>query len=194
MLRSILTTITATAWCVLSAQTYIAMPVSQNPPFGVSANEVYVEFVPPTMTIGGDLVVTGGSGSYTYLWKHGSTEIGREASIEISEAGVYELNISDACDCLQRVVFTVNPASVEGVGTSEVSVYPNPASDRLTVSGMSLVQVSIVSMSGKLVAVHSGFGRDARADIDVSGLPAGEYIVNLVGENHKVVTRKIVKQ
>ena len=66
--KNVLLTAFAMTSCALAAQTYIPMPVSQNPPFEVSTNEVFVEFMSPSMTIGGSVVVTGGSGNYSYRW------------------------------------------------------------------------------------------------------------------------------
>lgn len=179
---------------MLNAQTHIPMPVSQNPLFEVSTNEVTVEFAAPQMTIGGDVIVAGGSGTYTYRWCRGSEEISTEAVLTIDEAGVYDLYISDACDCMQHVTFTVQAASVEGVGGDKIALYPNPVTDYLTVAGLRLRQVCVVSMDGALVAVHSDFAPGTTTQINLSTLPAGEYVVNCVTENRDVVTAKIVKK
>ena len=194
MRLKILLTIIATLSMMLSAQTRIPMPVSQNPLFEVSTNEVTVEFAAPQMTIGGDVIVAGGSGTYSYRWCRGSEEISTEPVLTISEAGVYDLYISDAFDCMQHVVFTVQAASVEGVGLDKIALYPNPVTDCLTVSGLRLRQVCVVSMGGALVAVHGDFAPGTTTQIDLSSLPAGEYVVNCVTENNDVVTGKIVKK
>ena len=192
--KNVLLTAFAMMSCALAAQTYIPMPVSQNPPFEVSTNEVFVEFVSPSMTIGGSVVVTGGSGNYSYRWYSGSEEIGSEASITIDAAGVYDLRVSDTCDCMQQVRFTVTSASVEGLEAGKAAVYPNPVADRLVVRGEDIKQVCVVSAAGALVAVRTGFEPGSQVDIDMSMLPAGEYIVNCVTTRHNVLTRKIVKQ
>ena len=184
----------AAASLMLSAQTRIPMPVSQNPPFEVSTNEVTVEFAAPQMTIGGDVIVAGGSGTYSYRWCRGSEEISTEAVLTIEEAGVYDLYISDTCDCLQHVTFTVQAASVEGVGGDTVALYPNPVTDYLTISGLRLRQVCVVSMAGALVAVHGDFAPGTATQVDMTSLPAGEYVVNCVTENRDVITAKIVKK
>ena len=177
-----------------NAQTLITMPVKQNPPFEVSVKEVFLEFVAPSITIGGDVVVTGGSGSYSYRWYSGSDKIGDDALLTIEEAGVYDLYIDDTCDCVQRVSFIVTPSSVEGVGTDFAGVYPNPVDDRLVISGIKAVQVNILSIAGQLESVYADFGDEEQIELNVSALPAGDHIVNIVTSEHKVVTKKIVKK
>ena len=95
---------------------------------------------------------------------------------------------------MQQVRFTVTSASVEGVEAGKAAVYPNPVADRLVVRGEDIKQVCVVSAAGALVAVRTGFETGSQVDIDMSMLPAGEYIVNCVTTRHNVLTRKIVKQ
>ena len=65
-----------TAWAlaavvsVCAAQTIVRMPVKQNPIFAVSTNKV--ELTMPTdgggVILGGNVVIEGGSGNYSYRW------------------------------------------------------------------------------------------------------------------------------
>ena len=177
------------------AQTRIEMPVNQNPPFEVSVSEVILDFTAPSMTLGGDVVATGGSGSYIYRWYNGEKEIGTDATLVITEPGEYKLDIKDACDCLNTVIFSVKSASVEGVETEGFALYPNPIKDKLTIKAgeIDLRQVNIVSVSGRLLLVATDFDLKDENEIDLSSLPGGEYIVNCVVGDNNVITRKVIK-
>lgn len=177
------------------AQTRIEMPVKQNPPFEVSVSEVILDFTAPSMTLGGDVVATGGSGSYIYRWYNGEKEIGTDATLVITEPGEYKLDIKDACDCLNTVIFSVKSASVEGVETEGFALYPNPVKDKLTIKAgeIDLRQVNIVSVSGRLMLVATDFDQKGENEIDLSSLPGGEYIVNCVVGDNNVITRKVIK-
>ena len=177
------------------AQTRIEMPVKQNPPFEVSVSEVILDFTAPSMTLGGDVVATGGSGSYIYRWYNGEKEIGTDATLVITEPGEYKLDIKDACDCLNTVIFSVKSASVEGVETEGFALYPNPVKDKLTIKAgeIDLRQVNIVPVSGRLLLVAIDFDQKDANEIDLSSLPGGEYIVNCVVGDNNVITRKVIK-
>ena len=177
------------------AQTRIEMPVKQNPPFEVSVSEVILDFTAPSMTLGGDVVATGGSGSYIYRWYNGEKEIGTDATLVITEPGEYKLDIKDVCDCLNTVIFSVKSASVEGVETEGFALYPNPVKDKLTIKAgeIDLRQVNIVSVSGRLMLVATDFDQKDENEIDLSSLPGGEYIVNCVVGDNNVITRKVIK-
>jgi hypothetical protein len=76
-----------------------------------------------------------------------------------------------------------------------VSIYPNPASDLVTISNSQNVQnatISIINSNGK--TVMSSANRSGRKlNVNISSLPPGSYFVQLLN-NGKVSTLKFVKQ
>ena len=74
----------------------------------------------------------------------------------------------------------LNPGQSIGVGTPTesgpaptlVSLYPNPASSRVTVESQGRIQIEVIDAPGRRVARAAG--RD-RAEIDVSRLARGVY-------------------
>lgn len=78
---------------------------------------------------------------------------------------------------------------------SELSIYPNPVADVLTIANpnnVNLKSVSITDLNGrtiKSIALES----DTDATVDVSDLSAGVYLVTVADDNGKV-TKKIVKE
>jgi len=76
-----------------------------------------------------------------------------------------------------------------------ISIYPNPASDLLTISNSQNIQnatISIINSNGK--TVMSSANRSGRKlNVDISSLSPGSYFVQLLNDG-KVSTLKFVKQ
>ncbi|MCR4811248.1 MAG: fibronectin type III domain-containing protein [Bacteroidales bacterium] len=87
------------------------------------------------------------------------------------------------------------PQGIDGVNASySVSVYPNPATNHVTVSVEGLTgkaQVSVVDMSGRTV-MSSAMEGDAM-QLNVTKLAQGTYFVRIEGENISTVRKLVVK-
>ncbi len=73
-----------------------------------------------------------------------------------------------------------------------ISVFPNPATDYLNITGLSdnVQAISMYSITGALVQeIRTNVNR-----IDVSGLQAGVYFLSIVDAEGEVMTQKFVKQ
>ncbi len=86
------------------------------------------------------------------------------------------------------------PASVEAnTTTSAVKIYPNPATDRLIIEGAKAgTELFICNMIGQQVYHSSTY--NGNKVIDVSGLPAGNYVLQLMDKSGSRINRKIVKE
>lgn len=92
--------------------------------------------------------------------------------------------------------------AVAGVGVEEteknsVSVYPNPVSGVLNVKLGELskeARISILNSVGQEVKHLTLTGAQGSASIDVTGLPAGCYFVNVSDAQGNVVRKKFVKE
>jgi len=71
------------------------------------------------------------------------------------------------------------------VSTSEISVYPNPASDFIRIGNVNPQSVSIYTLDGRLVKTVENANV-----IDVRGLNEGAYLINVDGKVRKVVIEK----
>lgn len=80
----------------------------------------------------------------------------------------------------------------EVIGTSGISVYPNPATDVINIamkSNTEVKTVEIYNLAG--MSVYSG---KAAASVNVSSLPAGVYVVKVIDNKGVTHTSKIVKK
>ncbi|MBQ2352287.1 MAG: T9SS type A sorting domain-containing protein, partial [Bacteroidales bacterium] len=81
-------------------------------------------------------------------------------------------------------------ATVDEVFSDEIILYPNPASDMISVETNAASDLQIVDLSGK--TMFSYIGCSEKCDIDVSGLKPGVYFCR-IRNNDKVQTVKFVK-
>ena len=85
-------------------------------------------------------------------------------------------------DILHLVASTTGISDLS-ISNRMVEVYPNPFSDKATIvfqnGKQGLVQLSLFDMTGKIVAQNSMVQSAGRAIFEVSGLPAGAYVIRI---------------
>ena len=133
--------------------------------------------------------VTGGTAPYTYEW---SASAGTTAEVTVGK-GDYTVVVKDANGCSADAAVTVKAgtASISALAISNLSVYPNPVKEFLTVKfdSKSIATVELVNVAGQVI--------DSKVSSDVtfntSSLVAGVYFVNIkVAEG--VFTQKLIKE
>jgi hypothetical protein len=87
-----------------------------------------------------------------------------------------------------NILFEIETGTGEGVAAPVVNIYPNPAKDRLMISGARNADISLISITGQQVFSVTGFTGNT---IDISNLVNGMYTIRLALEDGPVVTRKI---
>jgi hypothetical protein len=102
---------------------------------------------------------------------------------------------------IAKIYFTVidNSGIDEILGAGTVSVFPNPAKDKINVTfnakDQTDLQISLNDLSGKQVLVnkYTLAKGENQLSVDVNGLSKGVYVLNLVTEkgtiNYKVVIK-----
>jgi len=106
--------------------------------------------------------------------------------IDIGENAVgcnNEEEIQAACDSIVSVG--------EQILSGDISIYPNPASFGITISGIDGIidEISIFNKLGQRVI----YKEKAKNTIDISWLPEGLYIVEVVWDGHRVREKVIVQ-
>lgn len=197
MRNAFLLIIFALASLMTSAQTVIDMTFVQNPPFEVSTNDVTASLDHGPLSLGADVVITGGSGTYAYRWytTDGQT-LSTENLLKVTEAGEYLLDVTDQCDCLQTIAFHITgvvPAGIHSLRATDVISY-DASSARIDFSAdAAIYQTCIVAANGRLCRVATTY--DGSLDhIDLSTLTPGAYIVQAIMADGNVLTHKIIKK
>jgi hypothetical protein len=130
----------------------------------------------------------------TYQWYKTNTLIPGATSwfTPIYDTGSYKVKVTDAIGC--QSMSPALPVTTLGInevyGQLQVDIYPNPATNNITIDAPVLVKAIFTTADGKLVLETTN-----EHDIDISNFANGLYIVTLYDTTGKrVYTGKVVKQ
>ena len=106
-----------------------------------------------------------------------------------------DIQMTIPCNCnTAMVTFWVTPLdptlTVEN-NTSEVSIYPNPATDCVNIEVEGLQQVILMDLTGKALSSIAAKGNSVR--LDVSGLKAGVYLISARTRSTSSFVKSILK-
>ena len=81
--------------------------------------------------------------------------------------------------------------AVDGIDLHDIGISPNPASDHAVVSAVGLQHVALIDMTGRTLQTLPASGDRCR--LDLSGVPAGLYLLRLVTANGSSTGKLLVK-
>ncbi len=87
-----------------------------------------------------------------------------------------------------NILFEIETGTGEGISQPAVRVYPNPAKDRLMISGAQNADIRIYSLTGQMIKAERSF---QGSYVDISNLVNGVYTVQVVMKDHSIVNKKI---
>lgn len=171
------------------AQTVIDLRFAQNPLFEVSTNSVAAALPGDgtPLTLGGDLTVAGGSGTYTYLWTDGSgAKLGDDATLAVSVPGTYLLTVSDQCDCTHEVTFAVEPAGIDAATVADIRIFTDGTD--LHIEGAEASQVTVFTPSGVMAALFTP--ATPLSVFDLGSLQPGVYVIQILTTGNSLLIYK----
>lgn len=106
---------------------------------------------------------------------------------------VFETNETDNTYS-RTITVGADPAlGIDVADSRDLIIGPNPVHDLLTISNLNSAsqnQISLTGIDGKECLIRAN--RDSQVVLDLSGFPAGNYILK-IRTDHSVITRKIIK-
>ena len=180
----------------LLAQTIVRMQIQQNPPFSVVAPTLTITMPDEGIELGADVVVTGGSGNYSYLWLDAAGRtLGTEPTLLVTLPGTYTLRVSDECQCEHQVVFDITSSALSTIYDSEAfRFYPNPTHGEVWLRGGSGIrQIAAIDMHGRLRKVATCGEGQSLTRFDLSTLPAGSYLLQCRRPDGEMLVQTIEK-
>jgi photosystem II stability/assembly factor-like uncharacterized protein len=159
----------------------------------------------PVMCIGDNITLTA-SGASTYSWYPGNIG-GQTYTYTSSTATVatYTVNGKSSSGCVSSETVTITVSDCVGIdqvnsGKEVFAVYPNPASNKVTVKATRNsaidIQMEVLDVSGKLVlSQDAGFKKDKNeAQINISSLSHGVYFLKLKTSDGNSQQIKLMKE
>ena len=143
----------------------------------------------------------GGTSSETITWNSSSSAATYYIQVygysgAFSTTGTYTLRASTQASNFTRISQDELPFEAEAKDLTEISVFPNPASSKVTLSFNAITEgdlsVRLMDMTGKAVRLQTVLARSGTNELtlDVADLPAGLYLVRME-LNGEIVTRRL---
>lgn len=160
----------------------------------VISNAIAVTVYPvtpaPVISLQSDSLVS--TSAVTYQWYYNGVLIvgATDGNYVPTQNGDYTVVITDANGCTSTsAIFTMTTVGMTEINNSTtVSLFPNPASGLLTITGNSTsasIVITILMPSGQVVkeVVENVNGKRFNSSVDVSKFAAGIYVVKLQNED-----------
>lgn len=109
----------------------------------------------------------------------------------VAQLTYYRINQFDKNGSSQySPVVSVNPKR-----TGELTIYPNPAKDKLYISYLNQnrpIQITIISSIGKLISVNQIENTNNEVELNIAHLSAGIYLISIQLENGEIINHKFI--
>jgi len=134
------------------------------------------------------------TGSYTsYQWFRNGVLIAGATGSSIDETGggIYTVVVTDAQGCTDTSSgYTMVAAGINNISApQDIKVYPNPAASVVHIESPVQVNVSVLSIDGKLLIAQNN-----ATDVDISSLADGMYMILVYDQNGLLLkTAKLAK-
>lgn len=157
------------------------------------ALQLIINSVDPQTTTPADgavnFTISGGAMPYDTIIDDGQSQT--NGPFSGLSSGQYTLIVTDDNGNTVDSTFTVdNVVSVNGANLNEFSMYPNPATSILNITGEYLISSTIYDINGRAV-LHSNLQNTGA--IDISNLESGVYTVNIHSEKGEYVQKLIIQ-
>ena len=161
----------------------------------VNAKPVVGAQASPVNICQGDQTILTANGASTYTWvgTNSGMHVGNPVAVSPASATYYQVTGMDANGCTNsyQVVVTVDVcAGIAKNSAVHVSVYPNPATEMVTVESAEALSYELLDVLGKVIA--KGGLQQGKATINISSYPAGLYHLRLNGDHSVHVTNIVV--
>lgn len=108
--------------------------------------------------------------------------------------GIHALTPSNAENNI-LIIYEVRVDQVLANETPDASafmVFPNPANDRITVSGADITSIEVTDMNGRIIN-RTAYNNATAAEMDLSGMQSGMYLVKIASLQGQE-TKKVIKK
>ncbi len=137
-----------------------------------------------------DLTIAGGFGAYLIDWDNdGLGDFDDEEDLSDLTGGTYIVSVEDGFGCaVSETVIVNSQAGLSELNSSTMAVYPNPANDFIFIETTGNFTYQLSSVNGQILISGVAFEKER---VDLSGLAAGIYLIQMNNENNQTQTVKV---
>jgi len=189
--------------CYLTDGTYDVTLVASNAfRFDTVTYSHYITVIPspptPAITRVDSMLYCNADSSYvSYQWYIDTTRIigATDTSLVINSSGNYHVEVTNAQGCKVATGINIIYGLQNYLGNHSISLYPDPAGSELRIknSELRIEKAEIYNTLGQQCLQSEIKTPQSEISLDVSGLPAGIYFLQLKTEKGRVV-RKFIKE
>ena len=121
-----------------------------------------------------------------------------EAPYTFDQGGTYFDMMRGSDNCLdaqpQRPRPSLSSTTVAASTADRITIHPNPTADHITLtSEFAMSRLSIIAIDGRVV-YRQDFDQARKAQVDISNLTKGIYILQILGADSQIALQKVVKE
>ena len=156
---------------------------------------IHILFVPGiTTNLGNDTIVPSvfsftldaGPGFTSYLWSTGDTT----QTLVVDSIATYWVTVTGGpsnCTFTDSINILLNVGEGILIGDDEFSFYPNPASDKIIISGnenlLKSAMIHVMDLQGRIVETHSVKSSSHQTILDLNNLSEGIYFLQIISRD-----------
>jgi hypothetical protein len=181
----------------LMAQSSVTLNVNQPPLASVDAGNDTMVFASSLVVLQGS--ATGGTAPLSYLWSPALNmpdPTVLNPPVNVTQPTVFTLTVTDANNCVTKdSVFVDVMFSTESFTPAMFKMYPNPATDQLTIEHplKGSFQLTLSNVLGQTVLTKTDPGTTDRLSLNVGNLPAGPYMLKIQQGNRQVSLKVVIQ-
>lgn len=149
-----------------------------------------------TFNQGSSVTLSANAGMKNYLWSNGAVT----PSIAVTESGNYSVTVTDNYGCTDTstpMEVTVTTGFFNTKSDQLINIYPNPTTGKVSISlsqPEDLATMELCSLDGSIIMKQTlNFSNSGKADIDVSNISQGIYMLHIIGKKNQGIV-KLIKQ
>jgi hypothetical protein len=141
-----------------------------------------------------DITISGGTPPYQLDWDNdGIGDFDDSEDLIGISGGTYIVIVNDDIGCFENETDTIivsSQLSITESSTNEISIYPNPSSDQITIQVDGNFEYKLLTFSGETVRL--GQATD-KALVDILDIANGQYILEINYQNKKELIQLVKK-
>ena len=153
--------------------------------------QVFAGPTKPTISRNG-IVLTSSSATNNQWYLNGNPIAGASSqTYTATDIGAYQVGVSSGAGCQSMSDILDFVTGVNKISDKDIKMYPNPASDKITIEGITKAEIELFNLQGQVIKAISVSGN--KTSMDISNITNGVYSIK-IKTDRGIVVKKLLKQ